>query len=210
MYVRYIRSVQLLSRVWLFATPWTAAHEASLSITDSQSLLKLMCIESVMPSHHLILCHLLLLLLSIFPSIRVFSSETILRIRWPKYWSFSFSSASVRYTEEQIYRESRKMGMGVGGEGNEASVFNKDRVPVWKRWWKISGGRWWRDCTTTSMYLMLLNCALKTAKIQQGPAVQHREPYSVFCDNLQVKRIWKWHRYKTESVCCTLETNATL
>ena len=72
-------------------TPWTAAHQASLSITNSQSLLKLMSIESVMPSNHLILCHPLLLLSSIFPSIRVFSNESALRIRWPKYWSFSFN-----------------------------------------------------------------------------------------------------------------------
>ena len=73
-------------------TPWTAAHQASLSITNSQSLLKLMSIESVMPSNHLILCrHPLLLLSSVFPSIRVFSSESVLCIRWPKYWSFSFS-----------------------------------------------------------------------------------------------------------------------
>ena len=72
-------------------TPWTAAHQASLSITSSQSLLKLMSIESVKPSNHLILCRPLLLLPSIFPSIRVFSSESVLCIRWPKYWSFSFS-----------------------------------------------------------------------------------------------------------------------
>ena len=72
-------------------TPWTAARHASLSITSSQSLLKVMSIESVMPSNHLILCHLLLLLPSIFPSIRVFSNESVLHIKWPKYWSFSFS-----------------------------------------------------------------------------------------------------------------------
>ena len=84
-------SVQLLSRVWLFATPWTAAHQASLSITNSQSLLKLMSIESMMPSNHLILCCPLLLPPSIFPSIRVFSNESILCIRWPKYWSLTFS-----------------------------------------------------------------------------------------------------------------------
>ena len=83
--------VQSLSRVRLFATPWITAHEASLSITNSWSLLKLMSIELVMPSSHLILCHPLLLLPSIFPSIRVFSNESTLRIRWPKYWSFSFS-----------------------------------------------------------------------------------------------------------------------
>ena len=83
--------VQSLSCVWLFATPWTAAHQASLSITIFQSLLKLMFIESVMPSNHLILCRPLLLLPSIFPSIRVFPSESALQFRWPKYWSFSFS-----------------------------------------------------------------------------------------------------------------------
>ena len=84
-------SVQLLSHVWLFASPWTAAHKASLSFTNSRSLHKLMSIELVMPSNHLILCHPLLLLPSIYPSIRVFSNESALRMRWPKYWSFSFS-----------------------------------------------------------------------------------------------------------------------
>jgi len=84
-------SVQSLSPVRLFATPWTAARQASLSITNSQSLLKHMSIESVMPSNHLILCHPLLLPPSIFPSIRVFSSESALHIRWPRYWSFSFN-----------------------------------------------------------------------------------------------------------------------
>ena len=85
-------SVQSLSHVRLFVTPCTAAHQASLSITNSWSLIKLMSIESVMPSNHLILCHRPLLLLpSIFPRIRVFSSESVLLIRWPKYWSFSFS-----------------------------------------------------------------------------------------------------------------------
>jgi len=82
-------SVQSLSRFQLFATPWTAAHQASLSITNSQSLLKFMSIESVMPFNRLILCCPLLFLLSIFPSIRVFSNESVLCIRWPKYWSFS-------------------------------------------------------------------------------------------------------------------------
>ena len=92
-------SIQLLSHVQLFATPWTAAHQASLSITNSQNLLKLMSIESVMPSS-VILCHPLLLLPSIFPSIRVFSNESVLCIRWPKYWSFSFSiSPSSGYSD---------------------------------------------------------------------------------------------------------------
>ena len=83
--------VQSLSRIWLFVTPWITAHQASLSITNSQRLLKLMSIESVMPSSHLILCRPLLLLLPIPPSIRVFSKESTLHMRWPKYWSFSFS-----------------------------------------------------------------------------------------------------------------------
>ena len=81
----------VLSHVQLFATPWTTARQASLSITNSWSFLKLMAIESVMPSNHLILCRPLLLLPSVFPSIRVFSKESVLHIRWPKYWSFSFS-----------------------------------------------------------------------------------------------------------------------
>ena len=84
-------SVQSLSRVWLFATPWIAARQASLSITNSWSPPKPMSIKSVMPSNHLILCHPLLLLPSIFPSIRVFSNESALCIRWPKYWTFNFS-----------------------------------------------------------------------------------------------------------------------
>ena len=87
----WFSSVQLLSHVPLFVSPWTAAHQASLSIINSQSLRKLMSIELVMPSNHLILCRPLLLLPSIFLSIKVFSSESILCIRWPKYWSFSFS-----------------------------------------------------------------------------------------------------------------------
>ena len=86
-----ISSVQLLSSVWHFETPWTAAHQTSLSMANSQILLKLISIESVMPSNCLILCHPLLLLPSVFPSIRVFSSESVLHIRWPKYWSFRFS-----------------------------------------------------------------------------------------------------------------------
>ena len=86
-----ISSVQSLSRVWLFATPWIAARQASLSTTNSRSLLKLMSIESVIPSSHLILCRPLLLLPPIPPSITVFSNESTLHMKWPKYWSFSFS-----------------------------------------------------------------------------------------------------------------------
>ena len=87
----WISSVQSLIRVWLFATPWTGALQVSLAITNSWSLPKFMSIESVIPSNHLILCRPLLLLPSIFPSIRVFSSESVLPIRWPKYWSFSLN-----------------------------------------------------------------------------------------------------------------------
>ena len=98
-------SVQSLSRLRLFAIPWTAAYQASLSVTNSQILLKVMSIELVMPSNHLILCHPLLLLPSIFPSIRVFSIESALCIRWLKYWSFSFSvSPSNEYSRLISYR----------------------------------------------------------------------------------------------------------
>ena len=92
--VSNISSVQSLSRVQLFVTPWTTAHQASLSITTSQSLLKLVSIESVMPSNHLILCCPLLLLPSILPSIKAFSNESALHIRWPKYWSLRLSISS--------------------------------------------------------------------------------------------------------------------
>jgi len=88
--MKSISSVQSLSHVWLFATPWTIAHQASLSITNYQSPRKPMSVEPVMPSNHLILCCPLLFLPSMFPSIRVFSNESALCIRWPKYWSFSF------------------------------------------------------------------------------------------------------------------------
>ena len=106
MKIRYkINSVQSLSRVWFFATPWTAARQASLSIINTRNLLKLMSIESEMPSNHHILCRPLLLPPSIFPIIRVFSSESVLRIRWPKYWSFSFNiSASNEYSGLTSFR----------------------------------------------------------------------------------------------------------
>ena len=90
-YREYLSWVQSLSRVWLFATPWTAVHQASLSTTNSWSPPKPMSIVSVMPSNHLILCHPLILLPSIFPRTRVFSNESVLCISWPKYWSFSFN-----------------------------------------------------------------------------------------------------------------------
>ena len=103
--IQRFSSVQSVSRVRLFVAPWTAAHQASLSITNSRSLLKLMSIESVMPSNHLILCCPLLLLPSIVPSIRVFSNKPVLPIRWPKYWSFSFSiSPSNEYSGLTSFR----------------------------------------------------------------------------------------------------------
>ena len=102
-------SVQSLSYVRLFATPWTAARQASLSITNSWSLLKLMSIESVMPSNYLILCCPLLLLPSTFPSIRVLSNESALRIRWPKYWSFSFNISPSNEHPELISREAQSL-----------------------------------------------------------------------------------------------------
>ena len=100
-----LSSVQSLSYVQLIATPWTAARQASLSITNSWSLLKIMSIKSVMPSNHLILCHPLLLLPSNFPSIRVFSNKSVIRITWPKYWSLSFSiSSSNEYSRLTSFR----------------------------------------------------------------------------------------------------------
>ena len=125
-------SVQSLSRVRLFATPWTAACQASLSITNSRSLLKLMSIESVMSSNHLILCHPLLLLPSIFPRIRIFSNESVLHIRWPKYWNFSFSiSPSNEYSGLISFRMDRLDLLKVQGtlksllqhHSSKASVF---------------------------------------------------------------------------------------
>ena len=105
MHICVFCSVQLLSYVRLFVIPWTEACQASLSITNSWSLLKLMSIESVMPSNHLILCRPLVLPPSIFPSSRVLSSESVLRIRWPKYWSFSFSiSPSNEYSGQISFR----------------------------------------------------------------------------------------------------------
>ena len=111
----HFSSVQLLSRVRPFVTPWTAAHQASLSITNSRSLLKLMSIESVMPSNHLIFYCPLLLPPSIFPSIGVFSNESVLCIRCPKYWSFSFSiSPSNEYSEPISFRMDWFLGSSAG------------------------------------------------------------------------------------------------
>ena len=123
-----ISSVQSLSCVQLFVTPWTAARQAFLSITNSWSLLKLMSIESVMPSSHLILCHPLLLLPSVFPSIRVFSSESALHIRWPKYCSFSFSiSPSNEYSGLIYFRTISSSSVKCG-----YSKVPAHRTVVWK------------------------------------------------------------------------------
>ena len=122
-------SVQLLSCVQLLATPWTAARQASLSITNSQSLLKLMSIELVMPSNHLILCHPLLLLPSIFPSIRFFSNESVLRIRWPNYWSFSFSiSPSNEYSGLIFFRTNRLDSLQFKGLSRVFTIVQKHHL----------------------------------------------------------------------------------
>ena len=106
-----INSVQFSHSVMsVSAIPWTSAHQASLSINNSQSLLKLMCIESVMPSNHLILCHPLLLLPSIFPSIRVFSNESVLHIRWPKYWEIQLQHESFQWIFRTDFLEDGLVG----------------------------------------------------------------------------------------------------
>ena len=126
-YIHNISSVQSLSHVQLFATPWTAACQVFLSITNSQRLLKLMSIESVMPSNHVILCRPLLLLPSIFPSIRVLSSESILRIRWPKYWSFSFSiSPSNEYSGLSSFRMNWLDLLAVQGVFSDTTVLKHE------------------------------------------------------------------------------------
>ena len=130
-FVNHFSSVQSLSRVRLFATPWTAARQASLSITNSQSSLKLMSVESVMPSSHLILCHPLLLPPSIFPSIRVFSSESVLHIRWPKYWSFSFSiSPSDEYSGLISFRMDSLDLLAVQGTLKSLLQYNSSKASI--------------------------------------------------------------------------------
>ena len=115
--VESLSSVQSFSHVQHFATPWIAACQASLSITNSRSLPKLMSIEPMMPSNHLILCHPLLLLPSIFPSIRVFSNESTLCIRWPKYWSFSFNIPDFSHRESETSLETRCIHLQCQGVG---------------------------------------------------------------------------------------------
>ena len=143
--------VQLLSRVWLFATPWTAAHQAFLSFTNFRSLLKLMSIELVMPSNHLLLCCPLLFWPSIFPSIRVFSNELALHIRWPKYWTFSFSiNLSNEYSGLVSFRIDWFDILAV--QETLKSLLQHYSVvlwEIWKRWsysctqWSLTKENWW-------------------------------------------------------------------
>ena len=128
-------SVQSLSAVLLFVTPWTAACQASLSITNSQSLLKLMSIESVMPSNHLILCRLCLLPPSLFPSIRIFSNESALRNMWPRYWSFSFNiSPSNEYSGLISFRMNWLDFLAVEGT-------LKSHLTMWSVWIRTNCGK---------------------------------------------------------------------
>ena len=129
MYLLFIIVVQLLSHVWLSVTPWTAALQTSLSFTISWSLLKLMSIESLMPSNHIILCHPLLLLPSVLPSIRVFSSELAFCIRWPKYWSFITQKESRTNCET----EARTWGRYHVGHKKEKgkSIFSPNCLDTW-------------------------------------------------------------------------------
>ena len=135
LYILQFSSVQLLSHVWPFATPWTAALQASLSITNSRSLLELMSIESVMPSKYLILCRPLLVPPSIFPSIRGFSNELVLCIRWPKYWNFSFSfyienpKDSTRKLLELINEYSKVAGCKINTQKSLAFLYtNNEKI----------------------------------------------------------------------------------
>jgi len=128
-------SVQSLSCVLLFVTPWTAARQASLSITNSRSSLKLMSIKSVMPSSHLILCHPLFLLPPIPPSIRVFSNESTLRMRWPKYWSFSFSiSPSKEYPGLISFRMDWLDVLAVQGTLKSFLQYHSSKASILRHW----------------------------------------------------------------------------
>ena len=130
-------SVQLLSHVQLFATPWTAACQASLSITNFQSLPKPVSIKLVMPYNHLILCHSLLLLPSTFPNIRVFSSESVLHIRWPKYWSFSFSiSSSNEHSGLISFRMDSLDLLAVQGTLKSLLQHHSSKAPILRHSWE--------------------------------------------------------------------------
>ena len=137
--ITHVSSVQSLSRVQLFATPWTAACQAFLSITNSRSLPKLMSIESVMPSNHLILCHPLLLLPSIFPSIRVFSNELALHIRWPEYYNFSFNiSPSSEHPGLISFRIDWLDLFAIQGTLKSLLQHHSSKAPIWSHaYWYI-------------------------------------------------------------------------
>ena len=170
------QSVQLLSLVWLFVTPWTAARQASLSITNSWSLLKLMSIESVMPSNHLIFGCPLLLLPSIFPSIRVFSNESVLRIRWPEYCSFSFNiSPSSEYSGLIYFRMGWLDLLAVQGTLNSLSHHlptgsfckllillhqraDRLKTTIWKLVRKLTNLITWTTALSNSMKLWAMPC----------------------------------------------------
>ena len=142
--------VQSLSHVQLSATPWTAAHQASLSVTNSRCPPKLISIESVMPSHHLILCCPLLLLPSIFPSIRVFSNESVLCIRWPKYWSFSFStSPSNEYSGLISFRMDWLDLLAVQGLSSVFSNTTVQKYHLFFRWRKRDKHRGQVNCISS-------------------------------------------------------------
>ena len=165
-------SVQLLSHVRLFATPWTAAHQTSLSISNSQSLLKLTSIESVMSSSHLILCRPLLLPHSTFPSIRVFSNESALRIRWPKYWSFSFN---ISPTNEHPGLISFRMDwldlLGVQGTLKSFLQHHSSKVSIlWQSAFFI--GQLSHPYTTTGKTVLYVSCiSVKLEKIKYNRAL---------------------------------------
>ena len=159
MFVQF-SSLQSLSCVWLFVTPWTAARQASLSITNFQSLLKLMSIESVIPSNHLILCRPLLSP-SIFPSIRVFSNESVLHIRWPKYWSFSFN---ISPSNEHSWLISFRMDwldlLAVQGTLKSLLQHHSSKAPMsWLIWKDPDAGKDWRQ-EEKGMYEPWDNCMI--------------------------------------------------
>ena len=136
--ILFLSSVQSLSRVWLFSTPWTAACQASLFITNSRSLLKLMSVESVMASNHLILCLPLLFLPSIFASIRVFSNESVLCIRWQKYWCFSFSispsneySGLISFRTDWISLQSKRLSIVFSNTTGQKHKFYGAQLSLW-------------------------------------------------------------------------------
>ena len=149
--IAHFSSVQSLSGVRLFATPWTAACQAFLSITNSRSLPKLMSIESVMPSNHLILCHPLLLLPSIFPSIRVFSNELVLRIRWPEYCSFSFNISPANEHPGLIsFRMDWLDLFAIQGTLKSLLQHHSSKAPIWSHTY------WYIKSSTSSFHNTLL------------------------------------------------------